>query len=240
MNLFLIRENLRMAAGALVANRLRSFLALLGIVSGVGTVIGMVALINGFQRSFEQSIQSIGNNTIYIRRIRPGIQINGQIPDSLKQRRAFTMDDASAILAQPYQPDYVPTGTDSAFGAAGVLDTAPAEDYTTGSIPGSPDAPAWPPWFTPVSFTSGDGAPLFGELAVHSGTTPGVVVVHGFNTHGYASVIRWATMLYANGYDVLAADQRDYSFEFSAGVGYPAWQQTFGWKESQDVLAAGR
>ena len=59
------------------------------------------------------------------------------------------------ILAQPYQPDYVPTGTDSAFGAAGVVDTAPAEDYTTGSIPGSPDAPAWPPWFTPVSFTSG-------------------------------------------------------------------------------------
>ena len=144
------------------------------------------------------------------------------------------------ILAQPYQPDYVPTGTDSAFGAAGVLDTAPAEDYTTGSIPGSPDAPAWPPWFTPVSFTSGDGAPLLGELGLHPGTAPAVVVVHGFNTHGYASVIRWAAMLYANGYDVLAADQRDYSFEYSAGVGYPAWQQTFGWKESQDVLAAGR
>ena len=144
------------------------------------------------------------------------------------------------ILAQPYQPDSVPTGTDSAFVAAGVVDTAPAEDYTTGSIPGSPDAPAWPPWFTPVSFTSGDGAPLFGELAVHAGTAPGVVVVHGFNTHGYASVIRWAAMMYANGYDVLAADQRDYSFEYYAGVGYPSWQQTFGWKEAQDVLAAGR
>ena len=89
-----------MAGGALVANRLRSLLALLGIVIGVGTVIGMVALINGFQRSFQQSIQSIGNNTIYIRRIRPGIQFSGGIPDSLKQRRAFTMEDAAAILAQ--------------------------------------------------------------------------------------------------------------------------------------------
>jgi pimeloyl-ACP methyl ester carboxylesterase len=67
-----------------------------------------------------------------------------------------------------------------------------------------------------------------------------VIVVHGFNTHGYASVIRWAAMLYANGYDVLAADQRDFSFEHDAGFGYPAWQQTFGWKESEDVLAAGR
>ena len=59
----------------------------------------MVALINGFQRSFQQSIQSIGNNTIYIRRIRPGIQFSGGVPDSLKQRRAFTMEDAAAIIA---------------------------------------------------------------------------------------------------------------------------------------------
>ena len=100
MNFFLLRETLRMAGGALVANRLRSLLALLGIVIGVGTVIGMVALINGFQRSFQQSIQSLGSNTIYIRRIRPGIQFSGQVPDSLKQRRAFTPEDAQAILGQ--------------------------------------------------------------------------------------------------------------------------------------------
>jgi pimeloyl-ACP methyl ester carboxylesterase len=144
------------------------------------------------------------------------------------------------ILAQPYQPNYAPQGYDTAFGAANVLNTAPAQDYTTGSIPGSPDAPAWPAWFRPVQFRSADGAPLLGELALHSGDAPGVVVVHGFNTHGYASVIRWAAMLYANGYDVLAADQRDFSFEQAAGLGYPAWQQTFGWKESEDVVAAGR
>jgi putative ABC transport system permease protein len=98
MNLFLLRETLGMALRALVANRLRSVLALLGIVIGVATLIGMVALINGFQRSFQQSIQSFGNNTIYIRRIRPGIMLGGDFPDSLKQRKAFTMADAEAIL----------------------------------------------------------------------------------------------------------------------------------------------
>ena len=98
MNLFLLRETLDMASRALVANRLRSVLALLGIVIGVATLIGMVALINGFQRSFQQSIQSFGNNTIYIRRIRPGIHFGGDFPDSLKQRKAFTMADAEAIL----------------------------------------------------------------------------------------------------------------------------------------------
>src|SRR5262245_5623893 len=98
MNLFMLRETFGMAARALVANRLRSALALLGIVIGVATLIGMVALINGFQRSFQRSIQSFGNNTIYIRRIRPGIHFGGDVPDSLKQRRAFTMADAQAIL----------------------------------------------------------------------------------------------------------------------------------------------
>lgn len=144
----------------------------------------------------------------------------------------------SSILSEPYQADYVPLGLDTAFDMP-VPNTAPAEDYTTGSIPDSPDYPAWPAAFSQVLFHSGDGAPLFGMLALHPGTHPGVVVAHGFNTHGYASVIRWAAMLYANGYDVLAADQRDFFFESQAGYGYPNWLQTFGWKESEDVLAAG-
>lgn len=145
----------------------------------------------------------------------------------------------STVLSEPYQPDYVPLGFDSAFDQP-TPNTTPAEDYTTGSIPDSPDYPAWPTGFAQVLFTSGDGAPLFGMLALHPGQHPGIVVVHGFNTHGYASVIRWAAMLYARGYDVLAADQRDFFFESQAGYGYPSWLQTFGWKESEDVYAAGR
>src|SRR6266516_7317209 len=100
MNLFMFGETFRMAGGALASNRLRSILALLGIVIGVGTVIGMVSLINGFQRSFQQNIQAFGNNTLYIRRIRPGINFAGGVPDSLKQRKAFTIEDGQAILAQ--------------------------------------------------------------------------------------------------------------------------------------------
>ena len=97
MTLHMLGETFVMAGKALVANRLRSMLALLGIVIGVGTVIGMVALVNGFQRSFQQSIQSFGNNTIYIRRLRPGIQFDG-VPDSLNHRKAFTMEDAQALM----------------------------------------------------------------------------------------------------------------------------------------------
>jgi putative ABC transport system permease protein len=97
---YLLRETLGMARVALFSNRLRSMLALLGIVIGVGTVIAMVSLINGFQRSFQQNIQSFGNNTIYVRRIRPGVNFSDDIPDSLKQRRPFTLADAKAIREQ--------------------------------------------------------------------------------------------------------------------------------------------
>jgi dienelactone hydrolase len=145
-----------------------------------------------------------------------------------------------AILAEPYQPDYVPMGYDSAFGSALVLNTAPAQDYTSGSIPGSPDAPEWPAIFKPVLLSSLDGAPLPGQLALHPGRHPGIVVVHGFNTHGNLSVIRWAAMLAANGYNVLAADLRDFNTAYGAGDGYPNWLQTFGWKEAEDVVAMGR
>jgi predicted alpha/beta-fold hydrolase len=161
---------------------------------------------------------------------------HGALADAPSDRFAAAV---AQITAEPYQPDYVPAGTDGAFDTL-VPNTAPAEDYTTGSIPGDPDYPAWPAAFRQVLFASADGAPLFGMLALHPGSHPGVVVVHGFNTHGYASVIRWAALLYARGYDVIAADQRDFFFEAQAGYGYPAWLQTFGWKESEDVLAAGR
>ena len=158
------------------------------------------------------------------------------VPSAFADRFSATVDQ---ILAQPYQADYVPLGVDAAFDTT-VPNTLPAEDYTTGSIPDSPDYPSWPAAFSQVLLHSGDGAPLFGMLALHPGQHPGIVVVHGFNTHGYASVIRWAALLYARGYNVLAADQRDFYFESQAGYGNPNWLQTFGWKESEDVLAAGQ
>lgn len=164
------------------------------------------------------------------------------------------------ILALPYQPAYAPMGFDNAFPADAanpnpVPNTFPAQDYTSGSVPGNPDHPNWPSPFQYVRYLSGnpgdpvfDRAPLRAYFALHPGSHPGVVVVHGFNTNGKESVIRWAAMLYANGYNVIASDQRDFKDEFRnpdntnrvPTDGYPDWLQTFGWKEARDVLAAGQ
>jgi len=160
---------------------------------------------------------------------------------SAASRRTFSRTVAR-ILALPYQPAYAPSGTDSAFPSSPtpVLNDFPAEDYTSGSIPDSPDHPSWPPIFKPVTLHAPDGATLLGELAMHPGRRPAVLVVHGFNTNGKESVIRWAALLAHDGYDVLAADQRDFAAEYHDGNVDSRYPQTFGWKEAQDVLAAGR
>ncbi|HEV3123317.1 MAG TPA: hypothetical protein VG266_01930 [Candidatus Dormibacteraeota bacterium] len=152
----------------------------------------------------------------------------------------------SAIEGLSYQPAYTPTGVDSAFAANAVpvVNTPAAYDYTGGSVPGSDptgatDAPPWPPSFIPTTITSTDGAKLEGMVAIHTGSHPGVVVVHGFNTNGKESIVRWAAMLAANGYDVAAFDQRDFKAEYTNNEGYPNQRQTFGWKEAEDVVTAG-
>jgi predicted alpha/beta-fold hydrolase len=146
----------------------------------------------------------------------------------------------SEILAQPYQARYVPMGYDSAFPYGGVLNTFPVEDYTSGSKAGNPDAPAWPIGFELVSFTSLDGAPLKGHIARLPGDHPGIVVVHGFNSNGRDSAVRWAAMLARNGYNVLAFDMRGFPPEYKANGNQAPNPQTLGWKEAEDVVAAGR
>jgi putative ABC transport system permease protein len=85
-----------MAFDSLRANGLRSLLTTLGVVIGVATVVGMVSIIQGFNRSVERSISAFGSHVIYVRMFRPGFFVGG-FPDSLRHRQAFTPEDAQAI-----------------------------------------------------------------------------------------------------------------------------------------------
>jgi putative ABC transport system permease protein len=61
-----VREGLSIAAVALAANRLRSFLTTMGIVIGVMTVIAIMAIIQGLNASFSESLQGFGAGTLYV------------------------------------------------------------------------------------------------------------------------------------------------------------------------------
>ncbi|MDQ6829096.1 MAG: ABC transporter permease [Gemmatimonadota bacterium] len=89
----LLGEILRVSLGALRANKLRSFLTMLGIVIGVGAVIAMVALGNGAQSAVKDRISSLGTTLLTIQ---PGQAFGGGGIRTTDQTK-MTMADAQAL-----------------------------------------------------------------------------------------------------------------------------------------------
>jgi len=95
MRLQILREIFVMAVDSLRTHKLRSFLTILGIIIGVMTVIGMVSVIQGLNRSFMQQLQSVGSDMIDIQKYEP-VQI-GRMSEEERTRKNLTFEDALAI-----------------------------------------------------------------------------------------------------------------------------------------------
>jgi putative ABC transport system permease protein len=89
------REAMAMALQTLRANKMRSFLTILGVFIGVSSVIAMASCIEGLNRSMAKQIASLGSETVRIRRFKPFH--SGEMPDSLRQRKFFTLEDVESI-----------------------------------------------------------------------------------------------------------------------------------------------
>ena len=84
-----------MAVDSLRVHKLRSFLTMLGIVIGVMTVIGMVSVIQGLNRSFMSELQAAGSDMIHIQKYE-AVQM-GRMSDEERARKDLTVEDAQAI-----------------------------------------------------------------------------------------------------------------------------------------------
>ena len=92
----LIGETLRVALGALRANKLRSFLTMLGIVIGVSAVIAVVALGRGAQQAVNERISALGTTLLTVQ---PG-QAFGRGVASEADRAQITLEDAEHLTAR--------------------------------------------------------------------------------------------------------------------------------------------
>ncbi|MFA5126821.1 MAG: ABC transporter permease [Patescibacteria group bacterium] len=81
---------------ALLANKVRSVLTILGIVIGIASVIAMIAIGQGSQGTIQSSIQSLGSNLILVM---PGMQrgVGTQISQGRGSAQTLTLEDAYAI-----------------------------------------------------------------------------------------------------------------------------------------------
>jgi len=89
-------ENVRFALVAMRAQKLRTFLTLLGVVAGVATVIMMVSFVAGFDRSVTTAFSSFGTHLVQFQKFEPRFG-GGERPDEEKNRRDLTLEDAAAL-----------------------------------------------------------------------------------------------------------------------------------------------
>jgi putative ABC transport system permease protein len=91
----LIGEIIRVALGAIAANKMRSFLTMLGIIIGIAAVITMVSLGEGAQRDVQQRLQAMGTNVLTVR---PGQAMFGGVD---RGDARLTSRDAVALMNEP-------------------------------------------------------------------------------------------------------------------------------------------
>jgi len=92
-----VLETLRVAARALLRNKLRSFLTTLGIVIGVSAVIAMVAIGEGAKKRVEDAFASMGSDLLIIL---PGTTTRGGAFGGFGSMPTLTWDDLRAIRAE--------------------------------------------------------------------------------------------------------------------------------------------
>lgn len=82
-------ENMRMAFSAILANKMRSFLTMLGIIIGIGSVIAIVSIGDTMRSMFEELYRSVGVTQAYIS--------IGYWVDDVRQSDYFTLDEMEQI-----------------------------------------------------------------------------------------------------------------------------------------------
>jgi putative ABC transport system permease protein len=86
-----------MALDTLRTNKLRSGLTILGIVIGISSIVGMTAMIRGFDESLRDAVRRIGPNIIIIQRAGPLSFASGIEFAEVMKRPNLTVSDARAI-----------------------------------------------------------------------------------------------------------------------------------------------
>jgi putative ABC transport system permease protein len=80
----------------LTLNKLRTGLAVLGIVIGIGSVIALMSLGQATQKSIQNQIQSLGSNLLTVS---PGAQSSGGVRGASGGSKTLTNEDGKALAA---------------------------------------------------------------------------------------------------------------------------------------------
>jgi putative ABC transport system permease protein len=96
----LFGEVVAMAFDTVRGSKMRSALTVLGVVIGITSIVGMTAMIRGFDQSLRQMIAAIGPNTIFVQRFGITSFAGGAEFKELMKRPNLSISDARALEEQ--------------------------------------------------------------------------------------------------------------------------------------------
>lgn len=92
-----LMETIGLAWSALLANKLRSTLTMLGVIIGIAAVIAMVTIGRGAQAQTERQLKSLGSNLLFVQ---SGVALTGSAASQgAGSATTLTWDDAKAIAS---------------------------------------------------------------------------------------------------------------------------------------------
>src|SRR5438552_7770037 len=103
----LLLEVVVMAFDTVRTNKMRSFLTILGVVIGITSIVGMTALIRGFDQSLRDLIAQSGPNIIYVQKIGVASFTGTTEFTKLMKRPDMSISDARALESQNSTLQYV-------------------------------------------------------------------------------------------------------------------------------------
>ena len=95
---------IKVALRAIISNKFRSFLSMLGIIIGVAAVIIMMAIGQGSKESVRKEISKMGTNVIMIR---PGADMHGGVRQDPSAMQTLKIDDFEKIKSSKTYISYV-------------------------------------------------------------------------------------------------------------------------------------
>ena len=86
-------NGLVLAMQTIRSHKMRAFLTVLGVIIGTGTIIGVAAILTGFDANMTAVLRSFGPNSIIVFKFPVGFRVNNLSPEE-RTRKNLTYDNA--------------------------------------------------------------------------------------------------------------------------------------------------
>ncbi|HEY1340908.1 MAG TPA: ABC transporter permease [Bryobacteraceae bacterium] len=101
-----VNNAVSLAFGTIRSHKLRSFLTVLGVIIGTGTIIGVSAILTGFDGTITAVLRSFGPNSIIVFKFPVGFRVGNLSPEE-RTRKNLTYENAQHIRERCSAVDYV-------------------------------------------------------------------------------------------------------------------------------------